>query len=228
VARQRRDWDLLRADIYLHLGESESSSYWTPSHLLMLFNEEKDRLEMELQNRHEGFSTEVHTCDIVSGQEYYSIPTEYGRIKRVSRYYPAQSRVIPLGRDERLSAPMSTLTVGVNSVPDIRLIGNYIKLEPTPGEAVTGGLIIEMEIASERLDSGDDKLPDDWPPFVETLLVLRATKAAFADEQAQDSGDRAMSDEQTQRLLYYESIFAEYTATRFFGRQFAVRFTQGG
>jgi hypothetical protein len=229
MARQRRDWDALRADIYLHLGETEGSSFWTPAHLLMLFNEEKDLLDMQLQNRHEGFSVEVHYADIVADQAYYSIPEECGRLKRISRNYPGMSRIVPLIRNERLSAPMSTQSAGQYGIPDYRLIGNYIKLERTPSTAVTDGLVIEMEIAAERLTSGEDTLPSDWPNFAESLLVLRTTRAAFAEEQATDSGEgRTLTDRQETRLLYYETVFAEYTASRSFGRQLAVRYTQGG
>lgn len=230
MARQRRDWDSCRSDIYTHLGETEGASNWTPEHLLVLWNEEKDLLDMQLQNRHEGFSVEVHWADLVADQAYYQIPEECGRLKRISRNYPDSKRIVPLIRNERLSGAMSTQSSGQYAIPDYRVVGNYIVLERTPGEAVTNGLAIEMEVAAERITDGGDTLPVDWPNFAETLLVLRATRAAFADEQAGDSGPQGqtLSDEQTARLSYYENVFAEYTATRSFGIQLGVRFTQGG
>lgn len=227
MARAARSLVELEGDVYRHLKENAATSFWTPAHLRMVLNERKDFWEMRLHHKHEGFSTEVYTADIEADEPYYSLEKYVGRLKRVARLYPAQKREVTLTRAERVSGSISTRSVSALAIPTYRLVGRYIKLEPTPGEDVEGGLKIETEVASERLTADEDTLPADWPIFMETLLVLDTAQSLLDDEEAQDAESQFRSGF-IRRLQEYKGQFDEWVHSRALSRQFVVRHGQGG
>ena len=229
--RGRRPWSDLRDEILRLLREQEGE-YFSNQQLLDLFNQEKDLREMEMMQAHEGFSVQSYNADLVANQDYYSLPTGAGRLKRVVRVMTNPNQEIPLVRDERVSEPLDTnrVATGVQYVPTYRLIGNLIKLEPGPATSEAGGLRIEMEEASELLTQDDSTIPDDWPVFAETLLVLDTVVAAYEMERAQAvvDRDRVALDPYVRRRARFESLWNDWIEERSFGRTYVVPFRQGG
>jgi hypothetical protein len=222
LPRSRRTTTDLFADFSRHLGELGTAKHWDEDTFLLFLNDEKDLMEMQLQMRHEGFSQETWSTDIVANQTHYQIPTHVCRVKRVLRVRDGVS--VPLKRQERIST--AETTEGASGEPTYRMLDDYIVLSPPPDEAVTAGLKIEGEVASDRLSAGAT-VPTSFPLFAETLLVLRCVGRAWAQEESEDATNpipRAFA----RRLQTYEDEFASYTTTRTFGRQPGVRFAQGG
>ena len=226
MPRARRSCSSLFGDFSRHLRELGSSKHWDETTFLLLLNEEKDLLEMQLQMRHEGFSLETWTTSLVASQQHYQIPTHVNRIKRVLRFFTGSQRLVPLTRNELVSTPTSTQSGSVNAVGTYRMIDDYIVLDPIPSEAVANGLKIEAEVASERLTSGSD-IPTSFPIFSETLLVLRCMARAWAEEESEDA-TRPLPGYFVRRVEAWENEFASYTTTRTYGRNPGVRFAQGG
>lgn len=182
-------------------------------------------MEMQLQDRHEGFSIEEYTTDLVAEQSHYEIPTHIGRVKRVIRVSDDGTSMVPLLRQENLSTPTSLTSSSTQSKMTYRMIDDYIVLYPTPASAVTGGLKIEGEVATDRMTS-EDTLSRSFPMFAETLLVLRCVARAWAQEESEDT-TRPLPTFFQRKLAEYEQVFASYTTTRTFGRVPGVRFHQG-
>lgn len=225
MPRSRRTASSLYDDFARHLRELGTSHHWDETTFLLFLNEEKDLMEMQLQDRHEGFSIETWTTDLVAEQSHYQIPTHVARIKRVLRVSDDGSSMVPLLRQEHLSTPTSLDSANTQSKMTYRMIDDYIVIYPTPSSAVTGGLKIEAETATDRMSSGST-LSTSFPMFAETLLVLRCVARAWAQEESEDT-TRPLPTFFQRKLAEYEQTFMSYTTTRTFGRIPAVRFHQG-
>jgi hypothetical protein len=154
--------------------------------------------------------TDEYVTSIVADQREYTIPEGAGRIKRVSivRVVDGADYEVVLNRNERWSGSIYhddgvILDVG-DSPPSFRLVGELIYIEPTPREAITNGLRIDVESTVARLAAGTSKLSTKFPSVLETLLKYETALGAIRVEAAQgptsqDEGHRnhleAMRDE---------------------------------
>ena len=221
MARNRRTWSELRAEIYRYLKEEESASFWTREIIEGLFNIAFDLRTMQLHGMHEGFSTHVYQTDIVAGQSTYSLDCVVGRVKRVISVDSSLLTEFPLVRNERILQPLSTQNV--DTLPTYRIVGNQIKLEPAPARSITNGLRIEAEIAPDRIEDDNAELPSEYPVFLESLLVLDTVVAALGVEDSQGIGDAQNMTAMQIMRAQYEQMLDMYLETRSGGQQFATR-----
>ncbi len=236
MARARRPWAELRAEVKRLLGPVGDDPFWTRELLADLFNAEKDLREMQLEDVHEGFSVRAFVTDLVvppTGQPAaYLIPLHAGRFKRVLRRFQDGSEV-PLERNEQLQGGSTLGYLGgdLSYVPSYRLMGAYLVLDPPPGVPESGGLKIEMEECSSRIESDGDYLPAGWPLILETLLVLDTAGAAFDVEAAQDVVSQVRDKVMTPlvgRQRRMEATFLQWIETRSAGVQSVEPFCLGG
>ncbi len=232
MARTRATWATSRGRIESLLQEAGAAEYYDDSDFLMFWNQEKDLFEVKLHLHHEGWSVETYQADLTEDVEYYDLPESAGSLKNVYRVYPELGREIPILRNERKSAPISTMGVGLNSVPQARLVGNRIKIEPKPGETTTNGLKIEIEVATDEVSGDTSLLPIDWPVWSSTYLELRVAKRVIEAEELLDAGEGEARN-RPQPLFYttlgeWEGVLNEYLENRFEAPQFARPYKQGG
>jgi hypothetical protein len=221
MARNRKKWSELRAEIYRYLKEEEGTSFWTRDILTDLFNAAFDMRTMQLHSMHEGFAVRQYETDIVAGQSLYSLDDYVGRVKRIIFVDPTTSMEIPLVRDERVTRPLPT--INIDTLPTYRIVGNSIKLEPTPARNITDGLKIEVEVAPDRIDDDNEELPAEYPVFCESLLVLDTVVAALGIEEAQAVADKEVPNNIQILHSKFEQMFDMYLETRSGGQQYAVR-----
>lgn len=217
MARTRRQWSSLRTDIRRWLNDEDATTpHWSDADLLAFFNESKDEREMELLGTHEGYSIFRYNDDLVAGQQEYALPEEAGRIKTVFIVDSGGDKKRAIHQDRQFSGTYQgdNTEAGYNAFT-YSLKDNHLFLYPCPSASVTDGLQLEIEIATDRIASDSDKLPDSWPPFAETLLVFDTAISALS-QQATAEGD--LGDSQLNFLLRrrsrYEERWLDYIATR--------------
>lgn len=151
--------------------------------------------EMQLYNTGENYGLALHDINLVADQPYYEVPTQGARIRRVLRYISADDRYVPLEREElhiQESFGSTTSSSADEYVPTYRVLSNSIALSPPPPSNITNGLRIELEETGDRLLNNNDTLPDEFPFYVEDLLVYDTVVALYAAEgtlsnESQDS-----------------------------------------
>jgi hypothetical protein len=192
MARARREWSSILADIRLMLRESTAAtSYWTDPQLLLLFNNQMDMRALQLQNAVEGYFTTSTTSNIVSGTASYALPEGTGRPRRVllRRTFGSDTQDIPLTRDEKWDRPVYNAASGADynyAVPTYKLHGANVVLSPTPTSSITNGLVVEYECLPDRLVNTTDKISLAFPDITETLLIYDTVVAAFDMEASQN------------------------------------------
>lgn len=217
MARTRRAWSLLRTDVRRLLNDEDASSpHWSDADLLALFNECKDHREMHLFEQHEGYGVFRYSDSIVAGQQEYALPEETGRVRTVFIVQSGGALKRAIHQDRQFSGTYQgddTQTSSLNFTYSLK--DNHIFLYPCPSESVTNGLQFELETPTDRIENDSDKLPDSWPPFAETLLVLDTAIAAL-EMQASAEGDLGESQLNPLRIRRgrYEEQFDSYTASR--------------
>ncbi len=235
MARARRDWSAMLVEIRLILREETAAdSFWDDALLLNCFNECMDLRVMELAEAHEGWITDTFQADIVAGQADYALIEGADRVKRVQRVYTEGSRTfkVPLTRFERWGESTyndSSALQGNSAAPTYRVLGNLIRLEPTPTESEVNGLEIDVEFLPDRLVNTTDKLSDRFPTAMETLLIFDTVVLAMSIEAAKDpeAGNFRPSSMLLDRRNEYAGRFIEFTAVRTFGRTFTQGFDLG-
>ena len=217
MARPRRAWSELRTDVRRLLNDEDSSNpHLSDADLLALFNESKDHREMHLFDQHEGWGVFRYSDSIVAGQQEYALPEETARIRTVFIVDSGGAIKRAIQQDRQFSGTYQgdDVQAGTNNFT-YSLKDNHIFLYPCPSAAVTNGLQIELETATDRIANDSDKLPDSWPPFAETLLVLDTAIAAL-EMQATAEGD--LGESQITFLIRrrgrYEESWDDYTASR--------------
>jgi hypothetical protein len=191
MARARRAWSVIRADIRAMLREpTEATSYWTNAQLLLLFNLQMDLRALQLQNEIEGFFTTSAAQNIVAGTSSYALPEGTGRPRRIllRRTSGGNTVDIPLARDEKWDRTGYNPSTGVDftyQLPTYRLQGANVILTPGPTIALANGLVIEYECLPDRIAADGDKLALAFPDVAETLLTYDTVVAAFDMEASQ-------------------------------------------
>ena len=215
----------MRAEIRRLLRETdEASSFWDNTDLLDLWNQSKDYRELQLMQGHEGYGVVTLIRDIVDGKQAYELPETAERVKRISIETEDGKLQFPINRNERWNQPTWERTVGSSGFflrHTYRIQGNHLFLDPKPTYDRKGGLIIEVEQLSERTISDTDKLPDSWPTFAETLLILDTAIAAYDMEGADAAGDSILTSYMLRRTEY-SSRWEDFIETRSFGLVFAT------
>jgi hypothetical protein len=195
MARARREWSAILAEIRLMLRESSAAtSYWTDAQLLLLFNLHMDRRALQLQNAVEGYFTDSAAQNIVAGTASYALPEGTGRPRRIMirRTSGGNTVDIPIERNERWTQPSYSSTTGVDytyCLPTFKFHGANVILSPTPNVSMTNGLVIEFECLPARVTSAGgeaSKLHLAFPDIAETLLTYDTVVAAFDMESAQN------------------------------------------
>lgn len=175
MARARRAVSALITDIRRKLNEPDSSdSFWTDGDLLAYLQEAKDLRELQLIGHHEGWQTQEFKYDIVAEQSSYKIPEEATLVKRV--FYQRNGYRAPLVEDRQ---HYGSFDDNVQLDPrSYRILDDHIILYPTPGQAITDGLIVDVDVSDDRLQISS-KLPDSWPPQTESLLIYDTAISAL-------------------------------------------------
>lgn len=170
---------------------------------------------MHLFSQQEGYGVETYQQDLTADQDNYELPEESAKIKRVFVKDSTSSNKRVIQQDRQYLGEYVTTSSGESTSFTYRLKDNHLFLYPPPSETVTNGLIIEFEVATARIANDSDKLPDSWPPFSETLLILD-TAIALLESDATAEGDLGASQITwlERRRLKYEAQWDEYTATR--------------
>lgn len=230
MARVQRKWSELEAEIFRRLRETKGSSYWsdgTNDQILDFANQAKDMREMEMHNAYEGYGLVSYTADLVQDQALYAMPSGGSRVWRIFRVFSDGSEK-PLVRYERITHGLdaSFVHTGDQYFPTYRMVGNQIKLEPSPGEAIAAGLRIEVEEASARFSGPDSLLPADWPILSETLIVLDTVLLALSHEDSEDPGAIDVTRSLREREGY-ASRWNQYIETRTRGLVTGERFSLG-
>lgn len=216
MARVRRVWSELRTDVRRLLNDDGASQHWTDADLLALFNECKDHREMHLFDQHEGYGVFRYTDSIVAGQQEYALPEETGKVRTVFIVSSGGDRKKAIHQDRQFSGTYlgDDTQAGYESFT-YSLKDNHVFLYPCPSSSVTNGLQLELETPSDRIANDSDKLPDSWPPFAETLLVLDTAIAAL---EMQATGEGDLGESQINFLIRrrgrYEEQWETYTASR--------------
>ncbi len=217
MARTRRAWSELRTDVRRLLNDEDTSSpHWSDADLLALFNESKDHREMHLFEQHEGYGVYRYSDSIVAGQQEYALPEETARLRTLFIVDSGGARKKVIHQDRQFNGTYEgdDVQAGVYDFT-YSLKDNHIFLYPCPSTSVTSGLQMELEAATDRIANDSDKLPDSWPPFAETLLVLDTAIAAL-EMQATAEGD--LGESQITFLIRrrgrYEDQWDNYTASR--------------
>lgn len=224
MPRARRDWTAMLAEIRRLLRETTAaSSFWSDALLLDLFNQSIDLWVMRLAATHEGWVTDRLQTDTVADQRQYTIPEGVGRIKRVLMQHTQGNTVVeyPLRRAERFGTSLVTRsgTNQLNRTQDrsYRIVGDLLYIEPPPTEAVTNGLILEVESAPSRLTTGTDKLDQRFPDAAETLFIYETVILALAVEDAQGADTTARLNALKGQRDLYAASFQEFVEQRSYG-----------
>jgi len=216
VARTRRAWSSLRDDVRRLLNDEGASPHWTDADLLALFNESKDHREMHLFDQHEGWGVFRYSDNLVAGQQEYALPEETGRLRTLFIVDSGGDYKRVIHQDRQFTGSyIGDDTQSSSRAFSYSLKDNHVFLYPCPSESITSGIQYEIESASDRIANDSDKLPDSWPPFAETLLVLDTAIAAL-EMQATAEGDEGDSqmDAIRRRRARYEDQWDNYTASR--------------
>lgn len=176
MARTRRTYSDIITDVRRKLNEpTASESFWTDADLLQYLQEAKDLREAELLGHHEGYNTKIFKADLVAGQRSYELPEEVTVVQRVWSTQVGEKVLLDEDRQHYGSYELDSVQ-GVTT--SFRLSDNHILLHPTPSDSTTDGLIIEADISDDRVTL-QGKLPDSWPPQLESLLTFDTAIAAI-------------------------------------------------
>jgi hypothetical protein len=216
LARTRRVWSELRTDVRRLLNDDGSTQHYSDADLLALFNESKDHREMHLFDQHEGYGVFRYSDDLVAGQQEYALPEETARVRTIFIVESGGARKHVIHQDRQFAGSyLGDDTQASYARFSYSIKDNHVFLYPCPSESITGGIQYELETASDRIANDSDKLPDSWPPFGETLLVLDTAIAAL-ETQATAEGD--LGESQITFLIRrrgrYEDLWNDYTASR--------------
>lgn len=140
---------------------------------------------------YEGYFTAVANRDIDINKARYALPSGTLRILKLERVL-SNGTSVPLIRDERHERPNpgESITSGSGDyyLPTFRPMANGFILEPTPREAITLGIRIEISILPEKLVGDSDRIHASFPEIFEELLVLDTAILALSAEGAMETG----------------------------------------
>lgn len=225
----RKTWAAMRSEVFQLVNE-DNTGHWSDTDMLVLFNQEKDFREMELMDQHEGWGVHKYSQDTVADQAEYELPEAASRVRRVvlQNSGSTSKRVLTEERffDGYLPGDSSSSNFDISGAT-FRLEDNFIILTPAPGSAVTNGLEIWAETVTDDLANDTDKLPDSWPEFVETLLVLDTAIAALDQQRAESEDVNENYKALEKRRARYEDKFFTHTSRRTRSRIFGKRHSLG-
>lgn len=177
---------------------------------------------MQLATLDEGWVTDQYYANLVADQREYPVPEGAGRIKRVSLLWTRGQTTweVPLERREYWGEPVAH-TAGQGSIdtyrPTYQLQGNLIILEPAPGFAQSNALMIDLELAPNRLTGDADEIDLRFPDVMETLLTYDTAVMALQIEKSQDGARDAVGeimDDIRGFQRRYENMFIDYCTDR--------------
>lgn len=170
---------------------------------------------------YEGYFTAVATRDIVINKARYALPSGTLRILKLERVL-TNGTTIPLMRFERHEEANPGVNVGISLgdyyLPNFRPMANGFILEPTPQEAITDGLQIEVSLLPEKLTGDSDRIHASFPEIFEELLVLDTAVLALDAQGAMETGQmrallRARSEVEEDYRRFIESRVVSITET---------------
>lgn len=177
----------VRVRRYLHEANADTS-FWGRNFVRQLINSAYRRRCTHLIMAFEGWFVNIATRDIEANKAQYAFPDGFTRMQKVE-LVRSDGRTIPLQRYERhYEANPAQGESGDQFLPNYRLIGNGLILEPTPIETVTGGLRMEYTGTPVELTADGDSMHVSFPQIFEELVVLDAAVYSFDAELAQESG----------------------------------------
>jgi len=166
-----------------------TTSFWTDTLLLQLFNENYRLRCTELVMAYEGWFTLVASRDLTANKESYGLPDGAQRLLKLELIRTDGSRV-PLKRYERhetTNPDTNNVASGDSYYPTFRPLAHGFVLEPPPVTTVTNGIRIEYTGLPASLDTTDYIHPS-FPALFETLLVLDTVCAALDAEGLHELG----------------------------------------
>lgn len=171
---------------------------------------------MHLFEQHEGYGVQRYDANLVAGQQEYVLPEEAAKIRTVFIRDSGGAYKRAIQQDRQYTGGyLGDDTQASSNQFSYQMLDNHMFLYPAPSESVTNGIQYHLETASDRIANDSDKLPDSWPPFVETLLIYDTAISALS-QQATAEGD--LGESQIQWLIRvrrpYEELWDEYTASR--------------
>ncbi len=180
-----------RARIRRWLHEvNPQTSYWTPDFIDQMFNAAYRRRSSQLIMAFEGWFVQVATRDIEADKAAYGFPDGLQRLQKIE-IVRSDGSTVPLERFERhdeVNPDPSTTLTGDSYLPNFRMFGNGIILEPTPNEDITEGLRIEYAGLPAYLSGAGDRLNPSFPELFDELLVLDTAVMALDAEGTHETG----------------------------------------
>lgn len=227
MTRTRRTWGALRPEIYLLLLQTEGNegSIGEPT-LRLLWNQCKDRRQMELEDNDEGFFVRRFYTAIapppVNEPHLIQFPSAIDRVKRVLRIFEDGDEKA-LHRAERYSEGVARFFTGSRDgyLPTYRLMDDAIVLEPPADFTQADGIAIEAEAPDDLFLDDDSSLSSSWPVFAEFLLELDTAIAALDTEEYQAGSSAEIVSGLRIRRRDYEDAWYQHIAERTRGRTFA-------
>ena len=229
AARPFRQWSDVRAEIRMHLRETDATkSFWTDDLILSTWNRAKSLREMQLHQASEGYGTDIQYRDLTASQPYYALPTGTGHVSRVL-IVRTDGREIPCNRNEMYAEPnlIGTSTQD-DYFPEYRIIGNVIVLSPAPSTTVTAGLKIEVSTFSADFANDADSLEVDYPAVMEDLLIYDTIIGCLDHSGAWGPSPQGVNTSYVQTRGRFESVFLDYIEEKSSGIVLSVPFSQGG
>lgn len=165
------------------------TSFWTTSFFQQLFNAAYRQRCADLIMAFEGWFTMVSTRDVEANKSTYAFPEGFQRMRKLE-LVRSDGRTIPIQRWERHAQVNFAESAGAGDqfMGTYRPFGNGFKLEPTPLEAVVGGLRIEYNGLPAFLDGENDKLHVSFPEILDELVVLDTVVMAMQAESVHEQG----------------------------------------
>lgn len=230
MPRTRKSWGELRPIIRRYLGDDVEPYTHSDELLLDGWNQALDDRALQLGLEQQFWTTRRFVDDLVADQSHYAAPEEAARITRVSRVFEDGTET-PLVRDERTVERTLRSSGSSSYLPMYRLMGQYVVLNPPPGEAYTGGIALECEVAEDHFSGDSSKLPLTWPIFMENLLIMDTELFVF-EQQQESAGELAPDQQQSAITLLarrsrYERKLEDYLQRRSLSPGRVASFQQG-
>jgi hypothetical protein len=111
--------------------------YWTDDEINNWLNQSYFYYYQWIMQSFQGYFLKDTLMDINAGQDKYTVPADFFKIRLLERILPTQT--VPMRVFDRMESP--NVTTGANygnfAVPTYRFEGEYIVLEPTPDSTFT-------------------------------------------------------------------------------------------
>lgn len=232
--RSRRTQAQLETEVRRMLRETVvAESFWTAADILDAMNRCIDFRMLEMAEEGENWFVSQYVTNIVANQREYELPSNGGRPRRIALRYTSGSQVaeLDLWRNERIGedyhSASGSIGTWLGGRPTARLLENLLLLEPPPTQAVTQGLLIEIEVAPPRLALTTDTIPDPFPDLFETLLIFDTWDELIGVEDAQGNTNPEQMGRLQKKHRKVERAWQNYISVRMDSRVLGKAFSLG-